>query len=165
MQIKVKALLFWPLDQRGVSRVSVRSSRSEPYPLRRIPLDERAAEQPVEVLALTARQGRERRFEDRADHLAALAKRRLATRGEPVTDRTPWSSHALDHSVLEKAASQRAEGLVSLERHLGKGVRRRVRAGGDRTKSVPLGQRCADFSQLAVHAPVVTVLELLDGSA
>jgi hypothetical protein len=44
-------------------------------------------------------------------------------------------------------------------------VRRRVRAGGDRSKRVPLGQRRSDFSQLAVHAAVVTVLELLDSSA
>ena len=141
------------------------SSRSEPYALRRIPLDQGPAEQPVEVFALPARKGRQRRFEDLGGDLVALAKRRLATRGEPVTDRPPWSSHPFDHSALEKAIGQRAEGLVGLERHLGKGVRRRVRAGGDRAKSVPLGQRSADFSKLAVHAPVVTVLELLDGSA
>ena len=82
-----------------------------------------------------------------------------------MTDCPPWSGHPFDHSALEKPIGQRAEGLVGLECHLGKGVRRRVRAVGNRAKRVPLGQRRADFSKLAVHAPVVAVLKLLDGSA
>ena len=41
---------------RGLHKV--RSSRSEPKALRRIPLGEGTAEEPVEVLALAARQGR-----------------------------------------------------------------------------------------------------------
>ena len=82
-----------------------------------------------------------------------------------MADGPPWSRYAFDHASLEKTVGQCAEGLVGLERHLGQGVRRRVRAAGNRAESVPLGQRRAHLSQLAVHAPVVTVLELLDGSA
>jgi hypothetical protein len=148
-----------------VMKPRVRSSRSEPYALRRVPLDESTGDESVKVVALAPGQGGKRRFKDWAYDLVALAEHRLPTRGEPVTDRPPWSRHALDHSVFEKAVGQSAEGLVGLERHLGEGVRRRVRSAGDRTKSVPLGQRRADFSQLAVHAPVMTVLKLLDGSA
>ena len=144
---------------------SVRSSRLEPYPLGRISLDEGTAEQAIQVLALPARQRPKRQFEDLADSLMPFAKGRLATWGESVPDRAPWSRNALDHSALEKTVGQCAEGLVSLERHLGEGVCGRVRAAGDRAKSVPLGERRTDLSQPAVHAPVVTVLELLDGSA
>ncbi len=135
MQIKVKARLGGP----WIAEDWPRSSRSEPYALRRIPLDERTAEQPIEVFPLADRQWRQRGFEDRADEVAALAERCLATRGEPVTVRPPWSGHALDHSELEKAVGQRAEGLVGLKRHLGECVRRRVRACADRAQSVPLG--------------------------
>jgi hypothetical protein len=148
----------------GPARPS-RSSRLEAYALRRIPFDESTAEQPVEVLALAAGQGPKRRFEDLADNSIALAERRLATRGELMSDRPTWASHAFDHPELEKAIGQRTKRLIGLERHYSKSVRRRVRARGNRAKGVPLGQRRADFSQLAVHAPVVAVLELLDRSA
>jgi hypothetical protein len=97
--------------------------RSKPDALRRIPPDEGTAQQPVEVFALTARQGRKRRFEDRANDLVAFAKHRFSTRGEPVANRPAWSSHTLDHSALEKAVGQRTERLVGLERHPGEGVR------------------------------------------
>jgi hypothetical protein len=133
--------------------------------LRRTPVGQGTSEQPVEVLALGAGQGRKRRFQHLAYHLMSLAKGRLATWSEPVTDRTPWSSHALDHSPLEKAVGQRAEGLVGLECHLSKRVRRRIGARADGAKRVPLGQRRADFSKPAVHPTVVAILELFDGSA
>ena len=143
----------------------VRQFGSEPYALRRIAFGKSTGDKAVEVFALTGRQGRERRFEDRADYFLTLAKRRLATRGEPLTDGPPWSYHAFDHSSLDEAIRQRTEGLVTLECHLSEGVGGRVRARGNRAKGIPLRQRGADLSQLAVHDPMVTVLELLDGSA
>ena len=57
-----------------------------------------------------------------------------------------------------------AEGLVALKRHLGKGMSGRVGSRGDCAECVPLGKRCPNFSQSAVHRPVVTELELFDGS-
>jgi hypothetical protein len=114
--------------------------------LRRGSLEQGTADQPVEVFALAARQGYKRGFENGANDFVALAKGRLSARGEPVTNRPPWSSHALDHPALHKAIGQRAERLVGLEGHLGERVRRRVWTGGDRAKSVPLGQRRANLS-------------------
>jgi hypothetical protein len=67
--------------------VPARLQDSEPDTLRGISLDQSAAEQPVELFALAARKGRKRRFEDLAGDFVALAKRRLAERGEPMADR------------------------------------------------------------------------------
>jgi len=82
-----------------------------------------------------------------------------------VPDRPPRSRDTLDQSSFHQAVGERTEGLVGLERHLGERMSRRVGASGDGAKAIPLGKGRSDFSQLAVHSPVMTILELLDRSA
>jgi len=138
---------------------------SEPDALLRIPFDKGNAEEPEQLVALPVCQWRERRLEDLIDRLVPLSQRRFALGGDSVPDRPPRSGDTLNQSSLHEADGERAEGLVGLERHFGERVSRRVGASGDGAEGIPLGKGRSDFSQLAVHPPVVTVLELLDHSA
>jgi hypothetical protein len=121
-------------------------------------------EQAVELVPLLAREGRERCLEYLIDEYVTIPKRRFASRCEPMPDCAARSRDAFDHFSFHEAAGERAEGLVALKRHLGEGMSGRVGTRGDRAECVPLRKRCANFSQSAVHRPVVTVLELFNRS-
>jgi hypothetical protein len=137
---------------------------SKPHTLWRAPLDECVAEEAVELVPLLAREGRERCLEYLIDEVVTIPKRGFASRCEPVPDCAARSRDAFDHFSFHKAVGERAEGLVALKRHLGECMSGRVGTRGDCAECVPLGKRCPNFSQSAVHRPVVAVLELLDGS-